>query len=88
LSNMTPERKQKIEQHDTTEKTKDWVTCNPLKILGVTRKNCFRYLKLMSPLKNNYLTLRSKVRVPWRTSFAEKKRKKKWKWKKKKKKSD
>ena len=24
-----------------------------------TRKNCFRYLKLMSPLKNNYLTLRS-----------------------------
>ena len=46
-----------------------------------TRKNCFRYLKLMSPLnaaicttisytlwyylKNNYLTLRSKV--PWRS---------------------
>jgi hypothetical protein len=47
-----------------------------------TRKNCFRYLKLMSPLhaaictsisytlwveyylKNNYLTLRSKVKVP------------------------
>ena len=34
-----------------------------------TRKNCFRYLKLMSPLnentflKNNYLTLRSKVKV-------------------------
>ena len=25
-----------------------------------TRKNCFRYLKLMSPLKNNYLTLKSK----------------------------
>ena len=51
-----------------------------------TRKNCFRYLKLMSPLnaaictiisytlwvewyylKNNYLTLRSKVKVPWRS---------------------
>ena len=35
----------------------------------VTRKNCFRYLKLMSPLnkwyylKNYYLTLRSKVKV-------------------------
>jgi hypothetical protein len=27
-------------------------------------KNCFRYLKLMSPLKNIYLTLRSKVKVP------------------------
>ena len=51
----------------------------------VTRKNCFRYLKLISPLyaaicttisytlwveyylKNNYLTLRSKVKVPWRS---------------------
>jgi hypothetical protein len=51
----------------------------------LTRKNCFRYLKLMSPLnvticttisytlwvesyylKNNYLTLRSKVKVPQR----------------------
>ena len=51
-----------------------------------TRKNCFRYLKFMSPLntaicttisytlwvewyylKNNYLTLRSKVKVPWRS---------------------
>ena len=51
-----------------------------------TRKNCFRYLKLMSPLnaaicttisytlwvewyylKNNYLTLRSKVKVPQRS---------------------
>jgi hypothetical protein len=51
----------------------------------LTRKNCFRYLKLMSPLnvticttisytlwvesyylKNNYLTLRSKVKVPRR----------------------
>ena len=51
-----------------------------------TRKNCFRYLKLMSPLnasicttisytlwiewyylKNNYLTLRSKVKVPRRS---------------------
>ena len=51
-----------------------------------TRKNCFRYLKLMSPLnaaicttisytlwvewyylKNNHLTLRSKVKVPWRS---------------------
>ena len=36
-------------------------------ILYVTRKNCFRYLKLMSLLKNNYLTLRSKVKVPWRS---------------------
>ena len=28
----------------------------------LTRKNCFRYLKLMSPLKkNNYLTFKSKV---------------------------
>jgi hypothetical protein len=33
----------------------------------LTRKNCFRYLKLMSPLKNNYLTLRSKVKVPRRS---------------------
>jgi hypothetical protein len=52
----------------------------------ITRKNCFRYLKLMSPLnaaicttisytiwvewyylKNNYLTLRSKVKVPRRS---------------------
>ena len=52
----------------------------------ITRKNCFRYLKLMSPhnaaicttisytlwlkwyyLKNNYLTLRSKVKVPQRS---------------------
>jgi hypothetical protein len=52
----------------------------------LTRKNCFRYLKLMSPLnaairttisytlwvewyylKNNYLTLRSKVKVPQRS---------------------
>ena len=51
-----------------------------------TRKNCFRYLKLMSPLnvaisttisytlwdewyylKNNYLTLRSRVKVPQRS---------------------
>ena len=51
-----------------------------------TRKSCFRYLKLMSPLnaaicttisytfwielyylKNNYLTLRSKVKVPRRS---------------------
>ena len=51
-----------------------------------TRKNCFRYLKFMSPLnaaicitisytlwvewcylKNNYLTLRSKVKVPGRS---------------------
>jgi hypothetical protein len=50
-----------------------------------TRKNCFRYLKLMSPLntaicttisytwvewyysKNNYLILRSKVKVPQRS---------------------
>jgi hypothetical protein len=51
-----------------------------------TRKNCFRYLKLMSPLnaaicttisytlwaewyylKNNCWTLRSKVKVPWRS---------------------
>ena len=38
-----------------------------------TRKNCFRYLKLMSPLnkwyylKNNYSTLRSKVKVQWRS---------------------
>ena len=31
------------------------------------KKNCFRYLKLMSPLKNNYLTLRSKVKVPRRS---------------------
>ena len=53
---------------------------------AITRKNCFRYLKLMSPLnaaicttisytlrvewyylKNNYLTLRSKVKVPRRS---------------------
>ena len=53
---------------------------------NLTRKNCFRYLKLMSPLnaaicttisytlwvewyylKNNYLTLRSKVKVPRRS---------------------
>ena len=52
----------------------------------ITRKNCFRYLKLMSPLnaaicttisytlwvewyylKNNYLTLRSKVKVSRRS---------------------
>ena len=52
----------------------------------ITRKNCFRYLKLMSPLnaaicttknytlwvewyylKNNYLTLRSMVKVPRRS---------------------
>jgi hypothetical protein len=33
----------------------------------LTRKNCFRYLKLMSPLKNKYLTLRSKVKVPRRS---------------------
>ena len=57
----------------------------------ITRKNCFRYLKFMSPLnaaictttylerqkcygrarkyylKNNYLTLRSKVKVPQRS---------------------
>jgi hypothetical protein len=51
-----------------------------------TRKNCFRYIRLMSPLnaaicttisytlwvewyylKNKYLTLRSKVKVPWRS---------------------
>ena len=38
-----------------------------------TRKNCFRYLKLMSPLnkwyylKNNYLTLRWKVKVQRRS---------------------
>jgi hypothetical protein len=51
-----------------------------------TRKNCFRYLRLMSPLnaaictrisytlwvewyyvKHNYLTLRSTVKVPWRS---------------------
>jgi hypothetical protein len=55
-------------------------------MLILTRKNCFRYLKLMSPLnvaicttisytlwvewyylKNNYLTLRSKVKVPRRS---------------------
>ena len=54
--------------------------------LMITRKNCFRYLKLMSPLnvaicttisytlwvewyylKNNYLTLRSKVKVQRRS---------------------
>jgi hypothetical protein len=35
-------------------------------ILISTRKNCFRYLKLMFPLKNNYVTLRSKVQVPRR----------------------
>ena len=39
----------------------------------LTRKNCFRYLKLMSPLnkwyyfKNNYLTLRSKDKVQRRS---------------------
>ena len=57
---------------------------------GETRKNCFRYLKLMSPLnaancttisytlwdewyylKNNYLTLRSKVKVPRRSLWYE-----------------
>jgi acyl-CoA thioesterase FadM len=56
------------------------------KIQNKTRKNCFRYLKLTSPLnaaicttisytlwvewyylKNNYLTLRSKVKVPRRS---------------------
>ena len=54
--------------------------------IALTRKNCFRYLKLTSPLnvaicttisytlwvewyylKNNYLTLRSKVKVQWRS---------------------
>jgi hypothetical protein len=41
----------------------------PCRVYTKTRKNCFRYLKLMSPLnkwyylKNNYLTLRSKVKV-------------------------
>ena len=59
---------------------------NNIKIRWKTKKNCFRYLKLMSPLnatictpisytlwvewyylKNNYLTLRSKVKVPWRS---------------------
>jgi hypothetical protein len=58
------------------------VTSKPNK----TRKNCFRYLRLMSPLnaaicttisytlwvdwyylKHNYLTLRSNVKVPWRS---------------------
>jgi hypothetical protein len=49
---------------------------NPSKIM-ITRKNCFRYLNLVSPfnamartrkyyLKNNYLTLRSKDKVPRR----------------------
>ena len=57
------------------------------------RKNCFRYLKLMSPLnvaicttiiytlwvewyylKNNYLTLKSKVKVPQRSLRYEKHR--------------
>ena len=39
--------------------------CTPIQ--GKTRKNCFRYLKLMYPLKNNYLTLKSKVKVPRRS---------------------
>ena len=44
-----------------------------INLLYETRKNCFRYLKLMSPLnkwyylKNNYLTLMSKVKVQWRS---------------------
>ena len=60
--------------------------CYPGHMVEKTRKNCFRYLKLMSPLnvaicttisytiwvewyylKNNYLTLRSKVKVQRRS---------------------
>ena len=56
------------------------------RVIITTRKNCFRYLKLMSPLnaaicttisytlwvewyylKNNNLTSKSKVKVPWRS---------------------
>jgi hypothetical protein len=63
-------------------KLQEWKKCT----INETRKNCFRYLKLMSPLnaticttisytlwvewyylKNNYLTLRSKVEVPRRS---------------------
>jgi hypothetical protein len=63
-------------------KLQEWKKCT----INETRKNCFRYLKLMSPLnaticttisytlwvewyylKNNYLTLRSKVKVPRRS---------------------
>jgi hypothetical protein len=53
---------------------------------GKTRKNCFRYLKLMSPLnaaicitiylRNNYLTIWKDNKLMVRTSFAEKKQKK------------
>ena len=59
---------------------------NPIKIRWKTRKNCYRYLKLTSPLnvaicatinytlwvewyyiENNYLILRSKIKVPRRS---------------------
>jgi hypothetical protein len=64
------------------KRTKGWWLTKHTMIHIKTRKNCFRYLKLMSPLnaaicttisytlwveyylKNNYLTLRSKVKVP------------------------
>jgi len=35
-----------------------WYLCSSVYEIK-TRKNCFRYLNLMSPLKKNYLTLRS-----------------------------
>jgi hypothetical protein len=35
-----------------------------------TRKNCFRYLKLMSSLKNNYLTLKLYIRYVEINSIA------------------
>ena len=66
--------------------TTTWRLSNVQMKTILTKKNCFRYLKLMSPLnvaicttisytlwvesyylKNNYLTLRSKVKVPWRS---------------------
>ena len=66
--------------------TTTWRLSNVQMKTILTKKNCFRYLKLMSPLnvaicttisytlwvesyylKNNYLTLRSKIKVPWRS---------------------
>jgi hypothetical protein len=70
--------------HKKNTKTK---SLKKIKIRWKTRKNCFRYPKLMSPLntticitisytlrvewsdylKNNYLTLKSKIKVPRRS---------------------
>jgi len=60
--------------------------------ISQTRKNCFRYLKLMSPLMvmhphtKYHCPISKDKNVMARTSFAEKKQKKrKWKQKRKKK---